>query len=170
MHDLEEVLDLEDFSRVTAVFRQLVDELDEQLINIRLARKELFLWDVDKKNLGVDMHPADPICAEHINWYACEPDMAPEFGENRDPEDISSSEAGDGDGGDDDQGSDHDDDQGGDSESTGEDNIVDEDSDGGVDEDEGDERDEEGEGSEQGDGSDRGEDQQENQEEHHREE
>ncbi|CZR65120.1 uncharacterized protein PAC_15020 [Phialocephala subalpina] len=92
MHRLEEIFDLEDYSNVATVFRKLVDELDEQLIKIRLARKELFLWDVDKENLGVDMHPADPVCVEHINWYVREPEMGPEFGENPDPEDAAGSD------------------------------------------------------------------------------
>ncbi|KAF8849467.1 hypothetical protein BDZ45DRAFT_663132 [Acephala macrosclerotiorum] len=118
---LEEIFELEDYSNVATIFRQLVDELDEQLIKIRLARKELFKWNVDK-DLGVDMHPADPVCAEHINWYAREPDMVPEFGENPEPMDSNPSEAGGSDGGDDDQGSNHDCDDSQGSESAGEDN------------------------------------------------
>lgn len=63
---------------IRRILRSIIDDLDDQLIEIRLARKELFRWEVDDmQSFMADTHKADPICAENICWDIREPELGP---------------------------------------------------------------------------------------------
>ncbi|KUJ10033.1 uncharacterized protein LY89DRAFT_675531 [Mollisia scopiformis] len=66
-----------------SLFRTAVDHLNDQLLEIRYARKALFTCEVDNDS-AVDMHPADPASVDHIDWNTREPEMGPFCGQNID--------------------------------------------------------------------------------------
>ncbi|KUJ10032.1 uncharacterized protein LY89DRAFT_760853 [Mollisia scopiformis] len=108
---LQAAMDFCDHSKLSFILRDLIDSLDDQLIEIRQARKTLFLWDGEVENRGVDIHPRDPVCGEHINWSVTEPVLGPEQGFNPDPEEVDASNGSDPDDGDDGDNDDQSDDE-----------------------------------------------------------
>jgi hypothetical protein len=54
-YTLYDAIDCGELANVPIILKQLINNLDGQLIGVRLARKELFCWDIDLENLGVDM-------------------------------------------------------------------------------------------------------------------
>lgn len=80
-------LQLEDYINALRCFRETVDLLDDQLIEIRSARKELFRWDLSpQENGGVELG-YDSAALEHVVWDVVEPDLDVPFGENPDSDD-----------------------------------------------------------------------------------
>lgn len=65
---------MKQFEGVHVLLRNIIDCIDDQLIDIREARKNLFDADVYPDQRGVYLPVRDPVCAEHVQWDVEEPE------------------------------------------------------------------------------------------------
>ena len=69
-----------DFEDFKVVFKKACDDLDQQFLEIRKARRELFFYDIsDDRGVDTDFDLQLGRCDEMINWDLNEPDLSPEL-------------------------------------------------------------------------------------------
>jgi hypothetical protein len=67
-----------DFEDFKAVFKKACDDLDQQYLEIRMARRELFFWDISEdRGVDIDFDLQLGRCDEMINWDLNEPELSP---------------------------------------------------------------------------------------------
>ncbi|KUJ10031.1 uncharacterized protein LY89DRAFT_268410 [Mollisia scopiformis] len=70
-------IDKKNNKKTVLLFQKAVDTLDNQLIRIRQAGRDLFEHDLDISSRGVDIHPCDPSSIDHVVWDVEEPEIGP---------------------------------------------------------------------------------------------